>query len=80
MWRRSEFLQSAMTEQELQWQERSVASSKLDQRYPRTGERLVDEGPGHFDVARHSDSRVGLQCFAEQFSRLFVITWGGAIH
>jgi hypothetical protein len=42
--------------------------------------RLVEERPGHLDVAGHSDLRVALQRFTKQGLRFFAITWGGAIN
>src|SRR5712692_9687893 len=43
-------------------------------------ESLVEERPGHLDVAGHSDLRVALQRFSQQRLRLFAISWCCAIH
>ena len=41
------------------------AGPKRNQPDPRSGEWLAEEGLSYLDVARHSDSRVRLQRFAE---------------
>jgi hypothetical protein len=58
-------LESSLTEEELQGLQRSAARLKVAQADQRTGQRLVEQGLGHLDVAGHSYERVIRECFAE---------------
>src|SRR5580704_7195770 len=40
---------------------------------------FIEEGPGHLDMTRHSDTPVGVRRFAQQLSGFFVIVASGAI-